>query len=155
MVAYRLWSDLPPRSFARFWYAMLHECNLLGSGPVDDWEERLTEQFRFGIEHDQMQWFVAEEDGRLVGTAVAILSLGGLWITKDLIATLAGIYVVPEFRKRGIGRELTQRAIAWCKERGCVSIRLRASDAGRPLYESLGFVPASEMRLDLRPGPLF
>jgi GNAT superfamily N-acetyltransferase len=97
-----------------------------------------------------MQWFVAEDDGELVGTAAAILPHDGSYIFKERSATLAGIYVMPAYRKRGIARELTQRAIDWCKEHRCVSIRLRASAAGRPLYESLGFETGDEMVLDLR-----
>jgi hypothetical protein len=52
-------------------------------------------------------------------------------------------------RRRGIGHQLTQTIIAWCRERGFEWIYLHASDQGRPLYESLGFVPCSEMRLKL------
>jgi hypothetical protein len=44
---------------------------------------------------------------------------------------------------------LTQTIIAWCRERGFEWIYLHASNQGRPLYESLGFVPSSEMRLKL------
>jgi GNAT superfamily N-acetyltransferase len=69
----------------------------------------------------------------------------------DLHATLAGIYVVPGYRRRGIAREVTVRAIEWCKQRGCVRVRLQASEAGRPLYESLGFKTFREMmKIDLR-----
>lgn len=151
MVTYRLWMDAPPPDFARFWYWMLEECDLLGSGVVEDWEERLTEHFTIAMETGQMQWFVALEGSKIVGTCAAFLTGGRSNILKDLSATLAGIYVLPEHRKRGIARELTVRAIAWCKDHSVKTIRLQASRAGRPLYESLGFVDAAEMmRLDLR-----
>jgi GNAT superfamily N-acetyltransferase len=150
MTVYRAWTDLPPPELARFWYAMLEECGLLGSGAVPDWQARLTEHFRTQMQAGTMQWFVAENDSRIVGTAAAILSHGDSSIFKDRTATLAGIYVEPEHRKRGIARELTLRAIDWCKQQGCVSVRLRASAAGRPLYESLGFIAGDEMVLSLR-----
>jgi len=134
----------------RFWYAMLDECGLLGSGLVEDWEPRLARHFNRSMENGTMRWFVAEDDGRIVGTAAAIVAVPESYVFKDLAATLAGIYVLPGYRKRGIARTLTQNAIRWCRESGCASVRLRASEAARPLYESLGFVSGSEMRLDLR-----
>jgi GNAT superfamily N-acetyltransferase len=150
MVAYHAWLAAPPPAFARLWYAMLDECGLLGSGVVRDWEERLSEHFRRQMEAGNLQWFVAEDGDEIVGTAAAILAHEGSYIFNDRSATLAGIYVVPAYRKRGIARELTLRALDWCRQQGCVSVRLRASAAGRPLYESLGFVTGDEMVLDLR-----
>jgi hypothetical protein len=38
--------------------------------------------------------------------------------------------------------------VAWGRESGLGSLYLHASDEGRPLYRSLGFVPTNEMRLD-------
>jgi hypothetical protein len=42
--------------------------------------------------------------------------------------------------------------IDWCRTQGFMNVTLHASDKGRPLYESLGFEPTNEMRLDLRDG---
>ncbi|HET7814480.1 MAG TPA: GNAT family N-acetyltransferase [Candidatus Baltobacteraceae bacterium] len=147
MIAYREWEGAPPAAFAQFWYAMLEECDLLGSGAVSDWESRLTNHFAAEMQSGRMRWFVADAGGEVVGTAAAILQSrsGDIWLDKS--AMLAGIYVVPSFRRKGIARELTQRAIAWCKAQGCALIKLQASQAGRPLYESLGFTPGTEMLL--------
>jgi len=38
--------------------------------------------------------------------------------------------------------------LEWCREAGYKNVSLHASDEGRPLYESMGFVPTNEMRLD-------
>lgn len=64
-------------------------------------------------------------------------------------AWIHSVYVEPSHRRRGIGRHLTQTIIAWCREQGFKWVYLHASDQGRPLYESLGFLPSSEMRLNL------
>lgn len=64
-------------------------------------------------------------------------------------AWIHSLYVEPSFRGRGLGRELTQTMIAWCRKEGFEWIYLHASDAGRRLYESLGFEPSSEMKLKL------
>ena len=40
--------------------------------------------------------------------------------------------------------------LAWCRAQGMSSLNLHASDSGRALYESLGFAPTNEMRIDLR-----
>lgn len=139
-------------ALTQLWHDMLVESKVAGpDGFVRDWRSRLEAEFQAQMEAGSMALFVAQEDGHIVGTAAAILSRNTGAILKDVQATLAGIYVVPGHRRRGIARELTERAIAWCKERGCVRIRLQASKAGRPLYESLGFRTFQEMmKLDLR-----
>jgi hypothetical protein len=48
--------------------------------------------------------------------------------------------VAPEARRRGLGRALTEAAIARLHERGAGTVLLFATDMGRPLYERLGFV---------------
>jgi GNAT superfamily N-acetyltransferase len=65
-------------------------------------------------------------------------------------ATILNMYTDPPFRRQGIARRLMQTMIDWCRKEGFVHVTLHASDKGRPLYESLGFEPSNEMRLDLR-----
>ena len=64
-------------------------------------------------------------------------------------AWIHSLYVEPAFRRRGIGRLLTQTMVAWCREQGFEWVYLHASEQGRPLYESLGFEASSEMCLKL------
>lgn len=136
-------TDVPV--LVQFWHDMLVESKVAGSGFVADWRPRLDAHFREELAADTSAWFLAEEDGHVVGAAAAILSSGTSDVLLDVTATLAGIYVVPGHRRRGIARELTLQAIEWCRQRGCVCIRLQASDAGRSLYESLGFKTFREM----------
>ena len=64
-------------------------------------------------------------------------------------AWIHSVYIEPTFRRRGIGRRLTETMVAWCREQGFQWIYLHASEQGRPLYESLGFESSSEMRIKL------
>jgi GNAT superfamily N-acetyltransferase len=65
-------------------------------------------------------------------------------------AAILNVYTDPEYRRRGIARQLLQTIIAWCRRENFARITLHASDDGRHLYESLGFEPSNEMRLNLR-----
>ncbi len=65
-------------------------------------------------------------------------------------ATILNVYTDPDYRRRGIARQLMQTMIDWCKREGLARVTLHASDDGRHLYESLGFEPSNEMRLKLR-----
>lgn len=56
------------------------------------------------------------------------------------------MYVNPEWRRRGIARALMEAVIAWVKRERLVRLVLHASDEGRPLYTSMGFVATNEMR---------
>ncbi len=52
---------------------------------------------------------------------------------------VSGVATVPELQRRGIGGWLLRRALAEARERGMRSASLRASAAGAPAYERLGF----------------
>jgi GNAT superfamily N-acetyltransferase len=65
-------------------------------------------------------------------------------------ATILNVFVYPEFRRQGIARQLMRTMIDWCKQEGYAAVYLHASDNGKPLYESLGFEPTTEMRLKLK-----
>lgn len=95
--------------------------------------------------------WVAEAGGRVVASG-AILFYHWSPRPRDLTgeaALLHSIYTEPDFRRRGLARQITQQLVAACRESGYKTVALHASQAGRPLYDSLGFQPTSEMRLML------
>jgi GNAT superfamily N-acetyltransferase len=65
-------------------------------------------------------------------------------------ATILNVYTDPAYRRRGIARQIMQTMITWCRQEGFARVTLHASEDGRHLYESLGFEPSNEMRLNLR-----
>jgi GNAT superfamily N-acetyltransferase len=89
---------------------------------IEDWHLLLNTSACYGI----------EIDGRIVATASLICygrTLG--WIGMVLTH--------PEFRRRGLARELVTHAIERAEELGVQTLKLDATDDGRRLYESLGF----------------
>jgi GNAT superfamily N-acetyltransferase len=74
-----------------------------------------------------------ECDGRLVATTTVVCYEKRLaWI--GMVLTDAG------YQRRGFARMLVSRAIDLAHERAIDCIKLDATDLGKPLYESLGFV---------------
>lgn len=91
---------------------------------------------------------LAESDGAGVvgGGGVLVVPWPG---TQPHRAWIQNIYVLPEFRRRGIAREIMRTLIKWCRAQRFYSLNLHASADGRPLYEQLGFEATNEMRLTL------
>lgn len=56
-----------------------------------------------------------------------------------MIAWLAHIITLSNYRKKGFGTCITKRLIEISEENNCSTIYLIASDLGRKLYEKLGF----------------
>jgi GNAT superfamily N-acetyltransferase len=57
----------------------------------------------------------------------------------DRLAFVYNVYVNPGHRGRGLARRLMETIHASCREQGISSIALNGSDAGRRLYDSLGY----------------
>jgi predicted N-acetyltransferase YhbS len=75
---------------------------------------------------------VAENGAGGAAGAVCCVSFGATgWI--------GALGVAPEARRHGLGRALTEAAVARLRERGAATVLLFATDMGRPLYERLGF----------------
>jgi GNAT superfamily N-acetyltransferase len=96
-------------------------------------------------------WLALDGSGRVAGGGGVLL---GPWPAnpKDPCkqrAVILNVYTEPEFRRRGIARQIMLTILAWVKEQGLRSVNLHASDEGRQLYEKLGFAATNEMRLKL------
>jgi ribosomal protein S18 acetylase RimI-like enzyme len=103
---------------------------------------------------EYLAWMALAADGSIAGGA-------GLWLMDwppHVIGSgarrgnILNVYVRPESRRRGIARALMETALEWTRANGVDCVILHASDAGRALYESLGFAATNEMRLVGSPG---
>lgn len=82
--------------------------------------------------------FVMEDRDKIVGTAATLsFEMRFAWISMVLVD--------PEYRNRGIGTSLLQRAIEYLDSAGIPTQKLDATPAGKPLYEKLGFVTEYEI----------
>jgi len=99
-----------------------------------------------------------EYRGWLAGNGGEVIAGAGLWLMPwppHLVApdqpraNILNVYTKPEWRGRGVARQLMETILNWCAAQGIRAVILHASDAGKPLYRSMGFEPTNEMRLIL------
>jgi GNAT superfamily N-acetyltransferase len=102
--------------------------------------------YREMLEHRGRGW-VWETEGRIVGFSVADLDARNIW----------ALFVHPDFERRGFGRQLHDRAVAWLFERGAEKIWLTTDAASRAesFYRTAGWhvagvKPNGEIRFELR-----
>lgn len=85
--------------------------------------------------------YVAESGGVMVATS-------GLRIyrmaphngnIRGVGAYILNMYTVPAWRGRGLASALLECLVELAREAGATSVSLRASDAGRPVYQRYGF----------------
>ena len=55
------------------------------------------------------------------------------------IGLLSGMFTEPEYRRRGIARELLARVVDEARRFGCGAVQITASDVGVLLYTDFGF----------------
>jgi GNAT superfamily N-acetyltransferase len=69
-------------------------------------------------------------------------------IAEGRHAIILNVFTEPEWRRQGVAELLLQRIVEWARAERLDRLVLHASEAGRSLYERLGFVGTNEMRLD-------
>jgi GNAT superfamily N-acetyltransferase len=96
------------------------------------WNQTAADWQRF-LSADPEGCFVAEREGRVVGTSTTI-------VYEGRFAWIGMVLVEQQFRGQGIGTALLERAIQYLDSRNNPCIKLDATPQGRILYEKLGFV---------------
>jgi GNAT superfamily N-acetyltransferase len=96
-------------------------------------------------------WFAIAEDGSVAaGAGLWLMNWPpGLHTSEPWRGNILNVYTEHGHRRRGLARRLVSAARDWCGSRGIHVVILHSSDAGRPLYEALGFQPTNEMRVFL------
>ncbi len=107
------------------------EINLLQNFPPESWSIDLPAFISFHFDHSYFYPIVAEKEGEIVGFGNGILNGTTGW--------LGNILVPPEYRRQGIGREITTHLIEYLKSKGCRNQILIASEMGKNIYNRLGF----------------
>ena len=111
--------------------------------PVD----RIARRARFesSIRRDDAQFFVAEEQGRIIGEL-------GIEVQSYGVADL-GMMVAADARGRGVGRGLLTAAIDWARAAGAHKISLQVwpdNEAALGLYRTFGFEQEGLLRRHYR-----
>ena len=65
---------------------------------------------------------------------------------------LFNVYTDPTHRRRGLAARLTDAALELARELGLEIVELHASLEAEGMYQRMGFVPTSEMRLVMNAG---
>jgi GNAT superfamily N-acetyltransferase len=94
-------------------------------------------------------WLAVDASGCVAGGGGVLLSP---WPANPFDACteraiILNVYTEPEFRRRGVARQVMGAILGEIKAYGLRGANLHASDEGRRLYEELGFKATNEMRL--------
>jgi GNAT superfamily N-acetyltransferase len=135
---------------AEAFLSMMDEAGL-GRQGAPDAVTRLAAAIEAGIAAGTQAWFVCDEGGTIVATGGAMFQASPF---EDALfgkrAIIAGVYTRPEYRHRGMARQVVSAAVDWCRESDVAIVRLQTTEAARGLYESLGFKAGDLMALRLR-----
>lgn len=93
------------------------------------WNQRVSDWRRF-LSLNPTGCFVATHSGQIIGTVCTVAYRHCGWV--------AMVLVDPDYRRRGIGRNLLLRGIDHLEQRG-LTVKLDATPEGKLLYDTLGF----------------
>jgi GNAT superfamily N-acetyltransferase len=86
-----------------------------------------------------------EIDGHLVATTT-------LFVYEPRLAWIGMVLTRPDYRRRGLARQLLRYCLEQADKMGIETVKLDATDQGRPLYEKFGFCPEQEIQRWTRSG---
>lgn len=135
--------------------AMLADMGRLARGTplAAEVAEASREMFAEALARGAWLAWIAEDGGGVAGGGAAILRVvppSARAPRGGTSAYLLNVYTEPRARRRGVATAVVRACLDACSARGIVRVGLHASNAGRSLYEGLGFVARSgEMELDL------
>jgi GNAT superfamily N-acetyltransferase len=97
----------------------------------------------------QGEVWLAERKNRLIGCSAIVLR-------DDQVGQLRWVVVDPSERGNGLGGQLVNKALTYCREKNCRSVILETTNglpASQAMYEKLGFRVIHDDVVDLWDGP--
>ncbi len=118
----------------------------------DEWREKLLES-----QNGKRKWYLFAKDGdSLVGMISAYTDRG---VKVEHLANIVGVYVIPEARRRGVGKKLMMKMIEKLRQVShIVKLNLRVNtkqEDAIKLYEGLGFTRVALLEKELNVDGLF
>ncbi|MEO7039957.1 MAG: GNAT family N-acetyltransferase [Candidatus Elarobacter sp.] len=102
-----------------------------------------------------LAWIAGDANGGTVGSGGMLLrdSLPRPGFPINREGRVHSVYVVPEQRRRRVGRALMEEMIEYARAAALSQLVLHPSDDGRGLYAGLGFTQIDDMALRFSPPP--
>lgn len=126
----------------------------IGMSLTEEWRTRVLSDIERRLGVDLWGWVIDGEPGTLA--ACALVDRHPRLAPPGEEASWRGyvqwVATDPPYRRRGCARALMTALMRWAADQGVKVVELNASDEGRPLYESMGYVPPRGLALqvDLR-----
>jgi len=132
------------QEMARLRSIFLVEIGACGEDEREAFEAANLKYFEVALKDDSFAAWLAVDGDRIVGTSGLSFSVSppSHRCLDGKQAYIMNIFTLPEYRKRGIGKELFWRIAGEAQNRGYKKITLIATDMGKPLYEQYGFEDA-------------
>jgi ribosomal protein S18 acetylase RimI-like enzyme len=134
--------------------AMFRDMEMGSEAALKRMEESFRPLLRSWLVTGQCRGFLIEDKGRAVASTLLLL--------KETIPTpvtpltvrgyLFNVYTDPAYRRKGLAQRLTDAALEKARDLGLEIVELHASLEAEGLYQRMGFVPTSEMRLVMGAG---
>ena len=138
MVDYR---RMTPGDVGEFIETRIRQLREEGATEDVDLRPALRDYYRRHMADGSFVAWLAVDGGRIVAT-------GGLSVVErpphfgcptGRVCLLSSMFTEPEYRRRGIARQLLGRIVKEARARGCGAVQVTASDMGALLYGDFGF----------------
>jgi GNAT superfamily N-acetyltransferase len=126
------WADASPRAAFKDFIRQVFELNL------DPWDQA-------GYwDNDYRPFSLFAADGRIVASTCLYSMRMVVAGRPTRVGQISAMAVLPELRRQGLGRQLTEAALRWASEQGHEFFMLFSSDEALPFYRSQGFTLTAE-----------
>lgn len=136
----------------RFEY-LTAEHELAGFTERDLLEKNLKSYFKKSLKAGDFVAMLAEEDGQVVSCAFLAVSMrppNPAW-PNGRVGIVLNVLTQTKYRQMGIATRVMRELIAEARRMKLTCLELSSTEAGKPLYEGLGFavsgLPSMQMRL--------
>ena len=124
------------------------ETHLIGEEGLD---KILQDYFAEYLSNGDFVAYLALVDNEIVSTSGLCFSkiIPGFTLLDGRVAYIMNIYTLPQWRKKGIGKQVFHHILEAAKTRNYKRVLLHATEDGRPVYEKFGFRATSD-EMELR-----